>query len=72
MRRRIPVALFAACLILSSFMPAYRGDGHGWVHAVTQSRDSIRADKIISYTVDPRKQDCYFYWKDDSGRIIPR
>lgn len=30
----------------------------------------ITADKIISYIIDPGKQDLQLYWKDDSGRII--
>jgi uncharacterized protein YigE (DUF2233 family) len=27
-------------------------------------------DKILSYVVDPQKQDIRFYWKDDSGKIF--
>ena len=27
-------------------------------------------DQIISYTVDPKKQDVQFYWKNDDGEIF--
>lgn len=27
-------------------------------------------DKVISYVVDPQKQDLQFYWKDDKGQFI--
>jgi uncharacterized protein YigE (DUF2233 family) len=30
----------------------------------------VENDKIISYIVDPKKQDLQLYWKDDKGQII--
>ncbi|MBS1564101.1 MAG: phosphodiester glycosidase family protein [Bacteroidetes bacterium] len=34
------------------------------------AQESGTEDNIISYTVDPAKQDIGFYWKDDSGRLL--
>ena len=33
-------------------------------------RTYAQNDKIISYIVDPKKQDLQLYWKDDKGQII--
>lgn len=33
-------------------------------------RTYAQTDKIISYIVDPKKQDLQLYWKDDKGQII--
>jgi uncharacterized protein YigE (DUF2233 family) len=30
----------------------------------------VENDKIISYVVDPQKQDLQLYWKDDKGQVI--
>ncbi len=29
-----------------------------------------KEDKILSYTVDPKKQNLHFYWKDNNGAIL--
>ena len=30
----------------------------------------VENDKIISYIVNPQKQDLQLYWKDDKGQVI--
>jgi uncharacterized protein YigE (DUF2233 family) len=32
--------------------------------------DKHKAENILSYIVDPKKQDLKLYWKDDKGQLI--
>jgi len=34
------------------------------------TRKNAAEDDIVSYTVDPKKQDLQLYWKDDSGHVL--
>ncbi len=55
--RQFPALLFIVALVVT-------GTG-----ALAQATHDIN-EKILSYVVDPQKQDLQLYWKDDSGQVL--